>query len=293
MSNRSEPTGCRSHRVPVPNATGPSLLGLAALIAVIGCSTGSATPTPSPELTSTPASSSSATAIATPTASTPSGTVLVHTFLTTAPSGIETNVLSVVVGFQNTSLIRAAVFTPQYTVTTSAGAVVYPPSGSIFLFPGEKWYPWFVLRSGTVVASASAVVGAVSWLDPAPGSPPQVGPGVKTGLSALSYQSNADACKNTPSGLFAGCTWVNESPYPIRVQGAVDICGSTNGQWYQIRQFAAAPADAATVIPANGSAFVPIPPDVQNRLMGGDCVLPDLIVTVEQPAFVAPSQPAT
>jgi hypothetical protein len=190
-----------------------------------------------------------------------------------------------IVGFRNTSLTEAARFTPEYDVVARIGRIVTIPGGPITLFPGETRYPFFLVRSATITSTATAKVGAVSWLEA--GAPPAsaLKAGDPTGQAALSYDGFARACKQTKADVFTGCTWDNASPYPINVVGAADLCFNFEGLGYRVHRFEPAQTDPATVVPANGSAFVPTPAGVQRQSKGAPCLLPAIIVTVDQPAF--------
>lgn len=227
-----------------------------------------------------------------------SGTVLTFTDgMTWQVVNSGTNLLWHIIGFRNTSETTAAVFTPEYQIQVSTGGVITPPVGPVFLFPGESYAPRFEVQSGTVVTSASAEIGNITWLAPqSPGAlatPPAPGASGSgpVGWQGLSYTSFADACKfDKTTARFGGCTYDNASPFPIRVVGAADMCVSVGDRTYNTSEIVASSEADAVVIPANGSLFVPTPADVEDQAAsiaasGNYCLNPDYVITMDQPAF--------
>jgi hypothetical protein len=244
--------------------------GLLAVVALTGCSS-AAIPPATPAL---------------PTATSPTSAIVASVEVVqkdAAPPKVGQNVLWPVVGFRNTSTTQAAVFTPKYQIETSKGAVVATPNEAIFLFPGETRYPSALVASGTVIKSADATVGAVTWLAPKGGLPAVTGTGT-VGYDALRYQSFSESCKATAARTLTGCTWTNDSPFAVDVIGTADICVQVGDRAYTLRQLAPSADDVSTVVPPHQSVFVPVPDDVQGQITG-TCVTPDLIIPVKQSAF--------
>jgi hypothetical protein len=258
----------------LPGGAGPAksirlaICGLFAVVALTGCSS-SATPpaTPAPAATS-------------PTSGAVASVEVV--LKDTAPPKVGQNVLWPVVGFHNTSTTQAAVFTPTYQIETSKGAVVATPTEALFLFPGETRYPSALVASGTVIKSAGATVGAVTWLAPKGGAA-VAGTGT-AGYDALRYQSFSESCKATAARTLTGCTWTNDSPFAVDVIGTADICVQVGDRAYTLRQLVPSADDASIPVPPHQSVFVPVPDDVQGQITG-TCVTPDLIIPVKQSAF--------